>query len=348
MGLGGSRMLDDRRRRRLVLESELNDSAIGCLPQEVSGAMNQAASGPDLWLFLPQIVPQKLWKFWAVSAVTALGLLGLLTALVFAEEASTSGSLMGDLIAPLAGRLLHGGGALAWLLTAQMSCVVWWVRSRSQVDYGGRFHVWGWSAGGFVAAAMLCFSDAHRSVAQIVAWLFTGITSNSMGMTALWLLPLSVAGLTWWATLGAEFRNDLGSRVLHSLSAIAALLLMGVELWTVRSGPTPAMDLLSRLALATLQWSNLTAVWLHLRHVVHVTADPPGLTASGWLAAWRYGPGRMLEAMSRQTSDVSENVAAENRLRVEAADGTSQEVRIDEPEATPKGPTKRTRQAARR
>lgn len=348
MGLGGSKMLDDRRRRRWVLETDLEDSATAHARGETSGSTAQEVSLPDLWLFLPQAVPQKLWKCWTAGVVVALGWLGLACVWLFAEQSSMAGSVMGDMVAPLADRLLRGSGALAWWLAAQMSCVIWWVRSRSQVDYSGRFHVWGWSAAGYFVAALLCLTDAHRSIAQIVAWSFTGISSNSTGMTALWLLPMLVAGMTWWATLGAEFRNDLASRVLHSLTAVAALALMGVELCGVRLGLTTQWEFVGRLMLVALQWSSLMSVWLHLRHVVHVSADPPSIGVSGWLAAWRYGPGRMVSALSRQSSEPSECDDVQKRVRVEAADGTSQDVRIDEPEAMPKGPTKRTRQQAAR
>ncbi len=349
MGLGGSKMLDDRRRRRLVLETELDSSSIARPSKNSDGSASQETVPPDLWLFLPQAIPQKLWKCWAVGAAVAVAFTGLLAAWWIAEAASTSGSVLGDIVAPLADRLLRGGGAMAWWLAAQMSCVVWWVRSRSRVDYSGRFHVWGWSAAGFVGAALLCLTDAQRSIAQIVAWSFTGVTSNSMGMTALWLLPLLVASLTWWATLGAEFRNDLSSRILHSVAAAAALTLMSVELWTVRMGGTTSLDFLSRWMLAVIQWSSLMSVWLHLRHVVHVSADPPSMGVSGWLAAWRYGPGRMVSALARRVPDEPNVVVdAPKHLVVESADGTTQEVRIDEPQATPKGPTMRTRQAARK
>lgn len=348
MGLGGSKMLDDRRRRRLVLETELDSSVAARLREDASGSAVHEASPPDLWLFLPQVVPQQLWKCWAAGVAAALGFLGLLTAWLFAEQALMAGSVLGDMVAPFADRLLRGSGAVVWWLAAQMSCIVWWTRSRSRVDYGGRFHVWGWSAAGYFAASMLCLTDAHRSIAQIVAWTFTGITSNSTGMTALWLLPMLVAGMTWWAALGAEFRNDLASRVLHSLTAVAGLSLMGVELCIVRLGLTTQWEFVGRLMLVTLQWCSLMSVWLHLRHVVHVSVDPPSLGISGWLAAWCYGPGRMVAAMSRRTTDVPESEEIQTCMRLESVDGTSQEVRIDEPEATPKGPTTRTRQAARR
>ena len=128
MGLGGSKMLDDRRRRRLVLESELDDSATARASEGVNGLSTQETMPPDLWLFLPQAVPQQLWKCWAVGAVVAFGFSGLLAASLFADDASTSGSVLGDMISPFAERLLRSSGVVAWWLAAQMSCVVWWVR----------------------------------------------------------------------------------------------------------------------------------------------------------------------------------------------------------------------------
>lgn len=348
MGLGGSKMLDDRRRRRLVFETELTGAKLANSTEESSRSSSQESAPPDLWLFLPQVVPQKLWKCWSAGAAAALTFLGLLATWYFSEAASASGSFLGDMIAPWADRLLRFGGAMSFWIACQMSCVVWWVRSRSRVDYAGRFHVWGWSAAGFFVASMLCLTDTHHSAAQIVAWSFTGAASNSTGVTALWLLPLSVAVMAWWATLGAEFRNDLSSRVLHSMSAISALSLMSVQLLTARNGVTTQTEFLNRLMMIVLPWCSLMSVWLHLRHVVHVTADPPSVGVSGWLSAWRYGPGRMVAALSRQPVDSLKTDEAKSIVRIETVDGTSQEVRIDEPEATPKGPSKRTRQAVRK
>lgn len=94
MGLGGSKMLDDRRRRRLVLETELDSSVAARLREDASGSAVHEASPPDLWLFLPQVVPQQLWKCWAAGVAAALGFLGLLTAWLFAEQALTAGSVL--------------------------------------------------------------------------------------------------------------------------------------------------------------------------------------------------------------------------------------------------------------
>ncbi|MBC7819900.1 MAG: hypothetical protein IAG10_23705 [Planctomycetaceae bacterium] len=338
-------------------EHEQDGSASASARQEREASPPEEQAQPDLWLWLPQVIPQALWKCWAIGIASAIGFLGLLTAWHFAEQASTAGSVPGDLLAPFLNRLLLGSGAVAWLIAAQLCCLAWWVRSRSRVDYGGRFYAWGWTAAGFFTASLLCLTDAHRLVAALVLWSVAGSVTDSAGMTALWLLPLLVAGLVLWANLGAEFRNDFASRVLHALGAVCALTLIGLELWNSRTGNTEDWEFVSRLLLASLQWCHLMSVWLHVRHVVHVSADPPTMSASGWLLAWRYGPGRAASWLSeRTTTKLVEPVAesldgtalAVGKKQLREADGSSKEVRIDDAEPTPKGPTRRVRETAKK
>jgi hypothetical protein len=338
-------------------ENEQGGSAAAPARQDREASANEAAAEPDLWLWLPQVIPQALWKYWALGIAGAIGLVGLLVGWHSAEQASSTGSVPGDLLAPFLDRLLIGSGAMTWLIAAQLCCVAWWVRSRSRVDYGGRFYAWGWTAAGFLVASILCLTDAHRLIATLVSWSVAGSAMNSAGATALWLLPLLVAGLVLWANLGAEFRNDLASRVLHSLGAVCALTLIGLELWQARSGDAEDWEFVSRLLLAALQWCHLMSVWLHVRHVVHISADPPTLSASGWLLAWRYGPGRAVSWFStrraKKLEEPAPNVregspAAVGKKRIQESDSNSKEVRIDEAEPTPKGPTRRVREAAKK
>ena len=338
-------------------EHEQNGFAATAARQDREASPSGEVAEPDLWLWLPQIVPQALWKCWALGVASAVGFLGLLAAWHLAEQASASGSVPGDLLAPFLDRLLLGTGAVAWLIAGQLCCLAWWVRSRSPVDYGGRFYAWGWTAAGFFVASLLCLTDAHRLIATLVSWSVAGGSMNSAGVTALWLLPLLIAGLVLWANLGAEFRNDLSSRVLHSVGAICALTLIGLELWNARTGQAEDWELVSRLLLASLQWCHLMSVWLHVRHVVHISADPPTLSASGWLLAWRYGPGRAVSWLSTTTETMPEEASPElveeavpvvGKKRIRESDGNSTEVRIDEAEPTPKGPTRRVREAAKK
>lgn len=357
MALGGSRFLDTRHRRRLMWEHEQDGSAKTAARSEREASDSEESAAPDLWLWLPNIVPQMLWKCWAVGIAGALALVGLLVGWHSAEQASAAGSVPGDLFAPFLDRVLRGSGAVMWFLAGQLCCVAWWVRSRSRVDYGGRFYAWAWTAAGFFAASMLCLTDAHRLVASLVSWSVAGTLEESAGTIALWLLPILVMGLVLWANVGAEFRNDLASRVLHSLGAVCALTLIGLELWTARIGSGDEWEFASRLLLASLQWCHLMSVWLHVRHVVHVSADPPTLSASGWLVAWRYGPGRAMAWFSTrgsktlvepvpETSDDAQ--AAVGKKRIQESDGNTKEVRIDEAEPTPKGPTRRVRETAKK
>lgn len=356
MGLGGSKMLDDRRRRRLVLDAETDRSAAAAARPAGDTAGSFEPGPPNLWLSPLNAIPRRLWQCWAIGAFCSGIFLSLLVAMRAADSAAISGDELGELLLPLLDRLLQAAGAAAWWTAGQLSCLIWWVRSRSRVDYGGRFHVWGWSAAVFALAAMLCLTDAHRALAQLVAWTFTGITTNSTAVTAVWLLPLLVIGLVQWGTLGTEFREDWSSRVLHMVAALAALSLIGVELSSVRSKDPSGLEFVGRIALAVLQWCNLMSVWLHVRHVVHVSADPPTLSSSGWLLAWRYGPGRIVSALRRTAVVNSEDHPRQEplggdkrrRLRPEATSLGAQEVRIDDAEPTAKGPTKRTQAVTRK
>lgn len=352
MALGGSKMLD-KRRRRLVLETEVDSSATA--PEPTKEIDSTKVGLADLSLSLTQVVPQRLWMCWAIGAIGAFLSGVFLSAWLLAENASSHGSALSDMISLFADRLLRAGGAVAWLLAGQLSCAVWWARSRSRLDYGGRFHVWGWTAAGFFLAAMMCLTDSHRFVAQVVAWEFTGATERSTGVTAIWLLPIFVGGLTLWATLATEFRDSLHSRVLHSLAAVMAFLLVIAEFSVGRIGTETEREFLGKLLLVAMQWCHLMSVWLHLRHVVHVSADPPVAGTSGWLVAWKYGPGRVVSAFARRTLKSSEetlegtaSAESQKRVQLEHADGTSQDLRIDDAESAVKGPNKRARQAARK
>ncbi len=382
MGFSGSRVLDDRRRRRLVLETE-QEGFVAVSPRDNEGDSEvQGTELSRLVLSLPQLVPSRAWKYWCVGAIGLFGLTGMLLAWLFAEEAATSGSHLGDMFVPFAEGLLRGTGAAAWWLAGQVSCLMWWTRSRSRLDYGGRFHVWGWSAAGFFAAAVFCLTDAHHLSAMVLAWSVGGdVSSASVGVTAAWLLPSLVVGCALWATLASDLRNCVGSRLLHSLAGLCGLMLIGAQLWAVRYGSSLRLDFFERLALAALQWSNLMTVLWHIRHVVHVTADPPPLSPSwcalvsqrtvgavfskvvSWLQRKPAASATKLEDGSRD-----ETRRGKRRVRLETDDGDARDlridnvriddsgidnvridkVRIDDAESAVKGPSKRTRQAARK
>jgi hypothetical protein len=362
MGFSGSRVLDDRRRRRLVLETE-QEGTVAVRPRDHEGdSIEQETELSRLVLSLPQFVPSRPWKYWCVGTIGLFGFTGILLAWLFAEEASTSGSHLGDTLVPFAERMLRGSGTAAWWLAGQVSCLMWWTRSRSRLDYGGRFHVWGWCAAGFFAAAACCLTDAHHLSAMVLAWSVGGdVYSASVGVTAAWLLPSLVVGCALWATLASDLRNCVGSRVLHSLAGLCGLMLVGTQLWAIRYGSSLRLDFVERAGLAALQWSNLMTVLCHLRHVVHISADPPPLSPS-WCAlvsqrtvgaafskvvSWlRRKPAASKTELEDGSRD--ETRRGKRRVRLETDAGDARNVRIDDAESAVKGPSKRTRHAARK
>ena len=222
-------------------------------------------------------------------------------------------------------------------------------------------------AAGFSVAAGLCLTDAHHLIAQLVTWAVRShATAAAAGTTALWLLPSLVTGLALWGTLGSELRDCVASRVLHALAGLAGLLLVGVELWVTRSGSSLRWEFVSRLMLGVLQWCNLMTVLLHVRHVVHVTADPPTQRPSWLSVAWDVGPRRILhwlrQRLSRQSSarpvgskagDALDEPGSrigpgQRHVQIEAADGSTQNIRIDAAEPTAKGLSRRARRVGRR
>ena len=121
MGLSASRIVDDRRRRRLAMETDLD----GPVAESVRGANDYSVEeGPEplrLTVSLTHLIPSRLWKSWAAGGVALSALAGLLVAWLFAEEASASGSPLGDMISPLADRLLRGTGAASRLMDGIMA-----------------------------------------------------------------------------------------------------------------------------------------------------------------------------------------------------------------------------------
>ena len=372
MGLSASRTLDDQRRRRLVMDTDLSGSACESAPVVRAEASEGFSPNVGLTISLTECVPARLWMYWGFGGLTLTIPVAMLVAWYSAEDASVSGSALGDRLALLAERLVRGAGVLSWWFAGQLSCLVWWARSQSRVDYSGRFHAWGWTAAGFVAAGVLSLANLPQLAACLMAVrggdpdVFTG------GVTAIWLLPSLVVGLALWATLGNELRGCTASRILHSLTAVSGLVFVGMELWLTRSDGTLALEFAARLSLVVMQWCSLMTVLLQVHRAVHISADPPAAKPSAWSVAWNQGPVRLLtwaqgkmrrrvtakRLVSGTTDVLDENVADDDsamsgdrrkrRMRLEAADGSAQEVRIDDAEQLAKGPSRRTRQTARK
>jgi hypothetical protein len=381
MGLSASRTLDDQRRRRLVMDADfggpVRESARSTRIDPADALSNSDSAAGRLMISLSDCIPAQSWKYWVVGGIVLVTAMAMLIAALFAEEASAAGSVAGDKLAQSVETLIRGAGVLTWWLASQLSCLVWWVRSRSRVDYSGRFHAWGWAAAGFAVAGAMSLANLPQLATCLLTVLGDPPANETVVVTAIWLLPSLVVGLALWSTLGQELRGCTASRVLHSLSAVCGLAFVGLELWLARTDGMLFIPVASMASLMLMQWCNLMTVVLYVRYSVHISSDPSETTPSLWLFVWRRGLVRVLTwlrtSLSRvfvrrrsaaahsdvvDSSHESETGQAtdsdsggdrkKRRVRLEVADGSTQDVRIDDAEQLAKGPSRRMKQSASR
>lgn len=356
MSLNGSRIVDEQRRRRMVMDAEPVRSNVTPVRPERGSSDELSLDHSPLTLVLTQIIPSQVWKFWTVASVTFATMFGLLLAWLVADNASLAGSRTADLLVATIERFVEGTGVVAWCVAAQLCCLAWWIRSTSRSDYGGRFHTWGWSALTISVAAVCCLTNAQVTVAQLTTNLLGHDARSATSLvTAIWLLPSLVIGLVWWTNLSAELRGHMTCRILHGLSGVCGLTLAAIELGAARTIESSSLEVVSRVTLVAWQWCCFATVLLHVRHLVHVSQDPPEECPTLWGLAWARGPGRMWCWWIQRRQRTVQRLAEERRFaeEVSASPGKrylqldDQEVRIDDAEEAAKGPSRRVRQRVR-
>lgn len=284
----GSKSLDDRRRRRLVVNTDDPDAdgmAAGEGPPG-SGVLSElvASSAAAPW------VPVHEWRLWTYAALIGLMVCGAAFALArptaFRPELS-----------PLTRHLLQGERpVLAVLiqttfcfLAAQLAVLIGWYRAQCKLDFRGHYRVWPWAAAMLVIAAVCSATDAHGLLGLIVER--SGLLPWRPRVVS-WLLPTSVMALPLMVLLDRDVRRGRSSlytlRVAWMLAVVSAWLeLFAGELqfleWTAR-----ARVILPMIVMATL----FVGLWLHARVVAYVCPDPPdaGETTaySQLIAGWRW------------------------------------------------------------
>lgn len=284
----GSKSLDDRRRRRLVVNADDQDAegAIGEEGLSGSGVTSElvASSAAAPW------VPVYEWRIWTYAALIGLGLIGAAFALArpmaFRPE-----------LAPLTRHLLQGDRpVLAVLiqttfcfLAAQLAILIGWYRVQCKLDFRGHYRVWPWVTVALVIAAISSATDAHGLLGQIVAR--SGLLTWRADVIS-WLLPASLSALPLVVLLDRDVRRSRSSlytlRATWFLAVVSAWLeLFAVDLRTI-PWAVSARVILPMFVMATL----FVGLWFHARTVAYVCPDPPEVSESTarsqLLAGWRW------------------------------------------------------------
>lgn len=286
----GSKSLDDRRRRRLVVNADDSGADGTAAGESLSGGVASelvasAAAAP--W------VPVYEWRIWTYAALIGLMVTGAAIAL-------TAPLAFRPELAPLTQHLLRGERPMLAVLiqttlaflSAQLAILIAWYRAQCKLDFGGRYRVWPWAVVAFMIAAGCSATNLHALLGQmleqseLVPW---------RPRVVAWLFPAALAALPLVLLLDRDVRRSRSSvytlRVAWGLALATALLELFAEDLQTQEWAAPARIILPMFVTATV----FVGLWLHARIVAYVCPDPPeanevtaatqAFVALGWMLA---------------------------------------------------------------
>jgi len=171
-----------------------------------------------------------------------------------------------------------------WILAAELAGVIGWYRSHSQLDFSGRYRVWGWIAASFLMAGFLAATRLHETLA--LEYLANSPYLTWRRETLAWLAPLVLWGaFTGWL-IDRDVRRCLTSLILLRLAAVTLLVLAAGYVWSpelcCEAWFTGAMLAGRLLAVGLL----VTALWRQACYVAYVCPDPPEKRSQTEVHGW--------------------------------------------------------------
>lgn len=347
----GSRSLDERRRRRIA--GTWDEDAAAPPPQTREAGRDTPISTGSYTprsrrrLPLQRIIPIRLWKHVVIAGIVLAVGIG-----IFALErqsgwiARTLGPAAGEFVSAKTGRLLPFFCGLLLAVSAELSLLIGWVRSRSRTDFSGRFRIWRWaSTAGFLLAATVML-DLHLLWSRTLIWRLK--LDFAHAETLCWLAPAVGCGSVLLRDLLADIRSCRGSSAFLWL----AVLSWGASLFLQLGGDAlqieAALNALAVRAAATLGcWSLFAGLLLQARFVLIVSAEPPPQRPSRIFKTLAATAGYMLKPVRgasrwrrRKRTRRKEHAAVEPATETKATDNAFQDkrrvsgdrtVRIDQP-----------------
>lgn len=171
--------------------------------------------------------------------------------------------------------------SFGWMAAGQLCLLVGWCRSRSSLDFKGRYRLWYWVGAVSLAVGVCRLLDLHVAMAEILLeftqWRFWNAAN------VLWTGTSLVVAMLLVRSLDRDMRSSPISLWSLRFSAVLMMACLCVRLALDRSASlTGSANASAETSLAILRLWTAAAVavtsWLHLRHVVYITADPPAST----------------------------------------------------------------------
>lgn len=285
--LAGARSLDDRRRRRLAKEA---DTAGQRAPRKRRKG-DEPESERGSRLPLRKIISKHRWKILALGLLMLAPIAGLgIAAFRIDYIELKAGPAVARLLDPVENRLGRAWGSFVLITSSAVSVLIYWVRSRSPADFGGRFGVWLWAAGACFLFSAAVATEAHLTLADTVLY-FRLVHFPQLGPenthSLCWFAPAALFGALLVRSLHLDMRRCWSSVLTLWFAVIAwvgSAFLRSQTRWSI---DIPYRELAATGAALVGHVSLLVSLLLHARFVLYENAAPPPETTEkeGWGAA---------------------------------------------------------------
>ncbi|MBS0266986.1 MAG: hypothetical protein JSS02_33980 [Planctomycetes bacterium] len=292
----GSQRVGDRRRRRLAVEAEgttAEDAPRHALPAPAGvkrmldmpntsapcQVTENSSNPPELPI--NQVVPLERWKY-SIAGVAVLAVNGSLVALgqLSRKLAAWAGPQFAELFAPASGPATKWFSGILVGLAAQLSLLIWWGRSRSTKDFDGRYWLWTQTAIAWFLLSGCLALNGGQVAADVLKTIQPTIPTTWLPLA--WIVPALVAGLFVERGLRREMRGCRASRVLMIGAWLSYLATAAIDLGAAASISPRAQLQLQQIALLTGHAALFFSMWVHARHVFHVSPDPVVIPVRTW------------------------------------------------------------------
>lgn len=269
-GFAGGNTTMERRRRLMSAEELAQSDAILGEYGIVLPAPELASAPPNLSTdqLLHRLISVRIWKH--ISII--LPLLALIAGLsVYAAAMPATTAADRSSIAVWHRGLENVSGVLC-LLSGQLCVIISWVRSRSAIDFRGRYRIWGRFAVLLAGGGILMTTGVLPYLDDLLAMILQPLLGQiTAAKPALVIVPTTaVAAVILFRVLFDMSRNRAGQGLLATATVLLVLAIAS-SLRTSGAGPDSLLPVIVPGAAGLL----FSACLLHCRFVVHRNNDPP-------------------------------------------------------------------------
>lgn len=303
-----------RRRRRLAVAEEPGAS----IDEAPDGALPDAEPGIGMGGAAPW-VPRQPWKMWVIGSLLSAMMIGsVVLSLRPVEVHPHFSSVVNHYLSPDSPLLVQYFGSSSWAAAAILSWVIGWHRSRSRLDFRGRYRVWPWLS---AFCALWSFSNStnfhHVSSVAVARVAAANGWENGHWPLIAWLIPALCGALPMWFLIDRDMRRSLPSVILLRISLTlllaAGLCRMFPDLIPASAAQYPVTTILNLFGGASLAWS----LWMHTWHVSYVTHDPPPAPVGdwSWLRVFLWPVTQLRRFLTRKAAVVTEPTTKRGRKK---------------------------------